>query len=72
MILNLAEGLIKKSDKEFSRYLMISIGSLGEIVAVLDICYDLRYISSTKHKAYTLKCEMLLKKLYGFRRKINK
>jgi four helix bundle protein len=68
ILLNLAEGSMKKSDKEFRRFVLISVGSLGEIVAILDICFELKYISPSVHKKYMLKSETLAKKLYGFAR----
>jgi four helix bundle protein len=61
---------MKKSDNEFNRYLMISIGSTSEIVAILDICLDQKYIKSTTRNEYVLKCEAVAKKLYGFNRKL--
>ncbi len=69
-LLNLAEGSMKNSGAELNRYLLISIGSLSEIVAILDICLDRKYISSSIHKRYLLQCESLVKKLYSFRRNI--
>ena len=70
ILLNLAEGSMKKSDTEFRRFLMISIGSVGEIVAILDVCLDLKYITSTQHSAYVIKSESIIKRLYGFRKVI--
>lgn len=70
ILLNLAEGSMKKSDAEFNRFLMISIGSLSEIVAIIDILLDQKYISSSKHDKYLLKCEDIAKRLYGFSRKL--
>lgn len=67
-LLNLAEGSMKQSDAEFNRSLLVSIGSLSEIVAVLDICLDQKYISTSIHDRYLLQCESLVKKLYSFRK----
>lgn len=72
VLLNFAEGSGKKSDDEFNRYLLISIGSIHEIVAILDIALDLGYISSSKYETYIEKCEILVKKLYGFCRILKK
>jgi len=69
-LLNLAEGSMKKSDAEFNRFLLISIGSIGEIVAILDLCLDNQYINSSLHAQYMLKCENIIKQLYGFSRKL--
>ena len=70
ILLNLAEGSMKKSDAEFNRFLVISIGSLSEIVAILDILLDQKYITPSKHDDFLLKCEDLAKRLYGFSRKL--
>jgi four helix bundle protein len=69
-LLNLAEGSMKKSDAELSRYLLTSTGSLSEIVAILDICLDQKYISTSIHSQYLLQCESLVKKLFSFRKSL--
>lgn len=69
-LLNIAEGSMKKSDAEFNRFVLISVGSLSEIVAVLDICMDCHYITSSKHEKFVLKCENIVKQLYGFSRRL--
>jgi len=72
VLLNLAEGATRKSDKEFNRFLLISIGSIGEIVSILDICLDLGYIGTITHEESVLKCEAIAKQLYGFARSLKK
>lgn len=69
-LLNLAEGSMKNSDAEFNRFLHISIGSLGEVVAILDLCLDHKYINPSLHGQYMVKCENIVKQLYGFSRKL--
>jgi len=71
-LLNLAEGSMKKSDAELNRFLLISIGSISEIVAILDICLDQKYINSSAHQKYVVKCEDIVKQLYGFSRFLKK
>lgn len=70
VLLNIAEGATRKSDAEFNRFLMISIGSVSEIVAVLDIALDQGYINESNHQKILLKCEKIAKQLYGFSRKL--
>lgn len=70
ILLNLAEGSMKKSDAELNRFIMISAGSIGEIVAILDICLDHDYIGASLHQEYMVKCESIIKQLYGFSRKL--
>ena len=69
-VLNIAEGSMKKSDAEFNRFVLISVGSISEIVAILDICLDNDYINTSLHAQYVLKCENIVKQLYGFSRKL--
>ena len=68
--LNLVEGSGKNSDKDFNRFLMISIGSIYEVVACLDIALDNKLISLKNYnkcleKAYSIKNQLggLSKKL---------
>lgn len=70
VLLNLSEGTMRGSDAELNRFILISIGSLSEIVAILDICLDCKYISSSLHEEYMVKCEGLVKQLYGFRKSL--
>ena len=71
ILLNIAEGSMKKSDKEFRRYLLIDAGSISEIVAILDICLDQKYITSSTHKLFVLKCQSLITEIYAFSRSLN-
>lgn len=43
--LNIAEGSDRKSDKEFTRFLRMSVGSLEEVVTALYVALDQNYIS---------------------------
>lgn len=71
IMLNLAEGSGKKSDKELNRFILIAIGSVHEIVAILDISLDLGYITISLHKSFEERCETLVKKLYGFSKRLS-
>src|SRR3990167_6763101 len=64
ILLNLAEGTMKKSDAELNRHILIGVGSTGEIVAILDLCLELKYISPSQHAQFVLKCEAIAKQLY--------
>jgi len=66
IILNIAEGSAKKSDADFARFLEISIGSLNEVVACLNVLEELKSINETEiHSAYN-ESEELAKQLGGF------
>ncbi|KKR19847.1 MAG: hypothetical protein UT48_C0028G0001 [Parcubacteria group bacterium GW2011_GWE2_39_37] len=71
VVLNIAEGSAKKSDKDFARFIQTSLGSISEVVACLDI---LREVKSTKSK----NCDVLIseyeevaKQLGGFIKKLH-
>lgn len=46
--LNIAEGSDKKSDRDFIRFLRISLGSVNEVVTALYIGKDLNLIKDSK------------------------
>jgi len=70
IILNIAEGSSKKSDIEFARFLEISIGSLNEVVACLDILKELKKVSETEYSELIKMSEELAKQLGGFIKKL--
>ena len=72
ILLNIAEGSSRGSDKDFNRFVFIAIGSLSEVVAVLDICKDLEYVKTSQYHAYMIKCETLAKRLYCLSRALKK
>ena len=45
IVLNIAEGSAKGSDKDFARYLSSAIGSVNELIAAFDLCNDLGLLS---------------------------
>ncbi len=45
VLLNIAEGSSRQSRKEFARFINISIGSLVEVDAILNIMEDVKYLS---------------------------
>ena len=48
IVLNIAEGSDRKSDKEFARFLRTSITSVEEVVTALYIALDQRYLTQEK------------------------
>ena len=71
IVLNIAEGSAKKSDKEFARFLETSIASANEVVACLDIMIDINLINKEKYQNLFLEMESVVKQLGGFIRKLN-
>lgn len=72
VVLNIAEGSAKKSDKDFAKFLEISIASANEVVACLDIMHDLRKISDKEFEALKEELESIVKQLGGFIKNLRK
>lgn len=71
IVLNIAEGSDKNSDKDFIRYLRISLGSINEVVAALFIAKDLCYINEESFILMYEKTHKLSAMINAFIRKIN-
>jgi len=70
ILLNLAEGSGRNSDKDFNRFLIIAIGSIDEVVAGLDIAIDNRLIIRDDYLQIIKKAESIKKQLGGFSKKL--
>ena len=68
VLLNFAEGMMSPSAKERGRFLQISISSIGEVVAICDLAFDLQYIPASQHEEILLQSETVIKRLYGVKR----
>lgn len=66
ILLNLAEGSNKNSDKDTRVYVNRSQGSLDEVVACLDCALDDKYISQEEHELALQQAEVLAKQLNRF------
>lgn len=66
ILLNLAEGSNKRSDKDTRLYIDRSLGSLDEIVACFDCALDSKYITPNEHEDSLLVAENLAKQLKSF------
>lgn len=64
---NIAEGSSRKSNKDFSRFLEIAIGSAYEMETQLLIASDLGFIHPEKIKPLTTKLEEIIKMTSKFR-----
>lgn len=58
---NIAEGSSRRSNKNFSKFLEISIGSMYEIQTQLLIAYDLNYLDSKEQKKLSHNLEAIIK-----------
>ncbi len=58
---NIAEGFARKTNKEFTRFLYISHGSVAEVQSLLYVALDQSYINETIFKALYSSCEEISK-----------
>lgn len=65
--LNIAEGTSRNSNIDFSRFIQIAIGSAYEVVTILYIALEQKYITKSKFDTFYSKCEELSKMLHGFK-----
>jgi len=65
ILLNLAEGSGRNSDKDFNRFINISIGSVYEVIAGLDIALDNNLISKRNYQELYKKSESIKNQLGG-------
>ena len=70
IILNIAEGADRGTDKDFAHFLNISHTSLNEVVASLDLAMSNNYISDSENNEYLLKAENLANQITAFRKKL--
>ncbi|MCX5750875.1 MAG: four helix bundle protein [Candidatus Saganbacteria bacterium] len=70
--LNLAEGSDRGSDNEFRHFVDLSIGSLNETVAILDISKENGFISSKVYDIMLAQAEGIVKQLSGLRKTLKK
>ena len=66
IILNLAEGSNKNTDKDTRVYVNRSQGSLDEVIACMDCALDDRYIDAKEHEQVLRDAEGLAKQLKSF------
>ncbi|MCP4650124.1 MAG: four helix bundle protein [PVC group bacterium] len=65
--LNIAEGEGRRSNNDFSRFIQIAIGSLNEVVTLLYITLEQKYISKMEFDNLYNRCEGISKMLHAFR-----
>ncbi len=70
VILNIAEGSAKKSDKDFNRYIENSLGSINEAVACLEIILEHKLITKEEFQELFLQAQEITKQLGGLSKKL--
>ena len=64
---NIAEGAGRDSDRDFTRFLAISLGSLYELETQIEIAYRRAYITTENYYSIITHIESLQKRIYNFR-----
>lgn len=70
VVLNIAEGSGKTSDKELNRYFDISLGSLHEVMALVDTLRDGDFISAKQFQNTAALVENVSNQLGGFKKRL--
>jgi len=72
VVLNIAEGSGKTSDKEMNRYFEISLGSLYETLAAIDTLKQMKIVSESEWQIVFEKVDEIARQLGGFKKKLGK
>ncbi len=70
--LNIAEGEGRGSDADLRRFIQIAIGSLNEVVTILYISLEQKYMSQTEFSSFYGQCEQISKMLHAFKNYLKK
>lgn len=71
VVLNIAEGSGRVTDKEMGRFFDISTGSINETIACLDSLVKLGYINKTEFNDLFQRYESISRQLGGFKKKLS-
>jgi four helix bundle protein len=72
ILLNIAEGSNRSTDKDFARFLHTALSSLEEVVACVDIALDEHYLDQDTHANLIFNAEILGKQIIGFMKIVKK
>ena len=72
IILNIAEGSGKSSDKELNRFLNTSLGSVHETIAAADVLRDNKFITERQFRELFVLLGGIANQLGGFKKKLKK
>lgn len=70
IILNIAEGAYRKSDKNFAHFLNQAVTSLNEVVACFDLCFEDKYINKILFQEAIEKSNKLAQQLVAFHKSV--
>ncbi len=72
IMLNIAEGFARKTDKEFARFLVQAHGSAAEVQSALYVAFDQKYITQEQFNYIYFLAETTSKMLIKFVRYLSK
>jgi four helix bundle protein len=70
IVLNIAEGADRGTDRDFAHYLNTAHTSLNEVVACLDLAHSDGYLGLSDHGRYLKEAEQMVSQLTAFRRSL--
>lgn len=70
IVLNIAEGSAKNSDKDFNRYINNSLGSVNETMAGCEVSYKEQLISQSEFQQAEKQALNITNQLGGFSKKL--
>lgn len=68
IILNIAEGSGKSSERELNKFFDISLGSIHETVAAIDVLRDSQFITKSEFESAISRLQSISKQLGGFKK----
>jgi four helix bundle protein len=68
IVLTIAEGSGKDSDKELNRFFKMAIGSINEVVAGLEVALDSKLVSQANFDTKLVQLSDISKQLGGFKK----
>lgn len=72
IVLNIAEGSGKSSDKELNRFIDISLGSVNETVAAVDLLRENRFITPEEFQQIYQRLDSISNQLGGFKKQLSR
>ena len=70
IVLVIAEGSAKRSDKDFNRYIEMGMGSANETASGLDVSFSENLIKEDDFRETLTLCENVVNQLGGFSKKL--
>ncbi len=72
VVLNIAEGSGRTTNKEFSKFLDNAYGSALEVESLIFLSLDLGFVSTDKHDELLIKISEILRMIKGFQAQLDK